>query len=55
MIFPFTFTVPSNSQIGPTRIRVVCMGNAGSNTTMGPCESQADSILLGLGRLKIIH
>ena len=39
MIFPFTFTVPSNSQIGPTRIRVVCMGNAGSNTTMGPCES----------------
>ena len=39
MIFPFTFTVPTNSQIGPTRIRVVCMGNAGSNTTMGPCES----------------
>ena len=38
-IYPFNFTVPSSGIYGPTRMRVVCMSNAGSGVTMGPCES----------------
>ena len=39
-IYPFTFTVPSNVSFGPTRMRVVCMSNAGgASINMGPCEN----------------
>ena len=39
-IYPFSFTVPNNSVSGPTRMRVVCISNAGgAPINMGPCES----------------
>ena len=38
--YPFTFQVPSTGAFGATRMRVVCMSNAGgAATNMGPCES----------------
>ena len=40
--YPFNFTVPTTGAYGATRMRVVCMSNAGSNpVSIGPCESPA--------------
>ena len=39
-VYPFTFSVPATGAYGPTRMRVVCMGNSGSvSINMGPCEA----------------
>jgi len=39
-IYPFTFSVPSTGVFGATRMRVVCMSNAGqASISMGSCES----------------
>jgi hypothetical protein len=39
-IYPFNFTVPTTGAYGATRMRVVCMGNAGGAAiSMGPCEA----------------
>ena len=41
-VYPFNFIVPITGAYGATRMRVVCMGNAGgAPITMGPCESAA--------------
>ena len=39
-IYPFNFIVPSTGAFGASRMRVVCMSNAGGSAiNMGPCES----------------
>ena len=39
----FNFTVPSTGIFGATRMRVVCMGNAGISFSMNACESPSSS------------
>ena len=39
-VYQFNFSVPNTGAYGPTRMRVVCMSNAGgAPINMGPCES----------------
>ena len=39
IVYPFSFMVPTTGFYGATRMRVVCMSNAGAIVNMGPCES----------------